>query len=554
VADCLKILKAFSPQRSFQAICSALQRTTVRVGLCGKICGEVKRGMAFLEMRGITKRFPGVLALDRVDFEAERGEIHAIVGQNGAGKSTLMKILGGAFSDYEGEIFIDGKPVNIRSPKDSRAAGVAVIYQELNLVPDLTVAENIFLGREPTKFLGLVDFAKMRDEARKVLAQLDPTIDPDAKVRELPVGKQQLTEIAKALSQNARILIMDEPTSALTEAETQKLYDIIRKLKAQGTTILYVSHRLREVFAISDRITVLRDGRKVGTVKTAEADPRQVVAMMVGREVEEFEPHPVPEKVGTPMLEVRNLVLVDRANPQKRLLDGATLHVRRGEVVGIFGLLGAGRSELLLTIFGAPPGIVVGGEILLEGKPVFFRSPIEAIQAGVGLVTEDRKTTGLILTMTAGHNISLAALRQFSRFQFVKRRAEEQAVWQAYEQLSIQPPMPSMPVVNLSGGNQQKVLLSRWLLVKPKVLLLDEPTRGVDVGARAELYRFIRHLAHDEGVAVLFASSELPEVLALADRILVMHQGRIVAEFPPNTPEERIMFYATGGHLAKGVA
>jgi ABC-type sugar transport system ATPase subunit len=520
----------------------------------GKICGEVKRGMAFLEMRGITKRFPGVLALDRVDFEAERGEIHAIVGQNGAGKSTLMKILGGAFSDYEGEIFIDGKPVNIRSPKDSRAAGVAVIYQELNLVPDLTVAENIFLGREPTKFLGLVDFAKMRDEARKVLAQLDPTIDPDAKVRELPVGKQQLTEIAKALSQNARILIMDEPTSALTEAETQKLYDIIRKLKAQGTTILYVSHRLREVFAISDRITVLRDGRKVGTVKTAEADPRQVVAMMVGREVEEFEPHPVPEKVGTPMLEVRNLVLVDRANPQKRLLDGATLHVRRGEVVGIFGLLGAGRSELLLTIFGSPPGIVVGGEILLEGKPVFFRSPIEAIQAGVGLVTEDRKTTGLILTMTAGHNISLAALRQFSRFQFVKRRAEEQAVWQAYEQLSIQPPMPSMPVVNLSGGNQQKVLLSRWLLVKPKVLLLDEPTRGVDVGARAELYRFIRHLAHDEGVAVLFASSELPEVLALADRILVMHQGRIVAEFPPNTPEERIMFYATGGHLAKGVA
>jgi len=541
-----------------QAIHAALWGNTVRAGLCGKmcgkICGEVKQGMAFLAMRNITKRFPGVLALDRVDFEAERGEIHAIVGQNGAGKSTLMKILGGAFSDYEGEIFIDGKPVNIRSPKDSRNAGVAVIYQELNLVPDLTVAENIFLGREPTKFLGLVDFAKMREEARKVLAQLDPTIDPDAKVRELPVGKQQLTEIAKALSQNARILIMDEPTSALTEAETQKLYDIIRKLKAQGTTILYVSHRLREVFTISDRITVLRDGRKVGTVKTAEADPRQVVAMMVGREVEEFEPHPVPEKVGTPMLEVRNLVLVDKTNQQKRLLDGATLQVRKGEVVGIFGLLGAGRSELLLTIFGSPPGIIVGGEILLDGKPVFFRSPIEAIQSGVGLVTEDRKTTGLILTMTSGHNISLAALRQFSRFQFVKRRAEEQAVWRAYEQLNIQPPMPSMPVVNLSGGNQQKVLLSRWLLVKPKVLLLDEPTRGVDVGARAELYRFIRRLAHDEGVAVLFASSELPEVLALADRILVMHQGRIVAEFPPNTSEERIMFYATGGHLAKGVA
>ncbi len=506
--------------------------------------------MAFLEMRNITKRFPGVLALDRVDFESERGEIHAVVGQNGAGKSTLMKILGGAYSDYEGEIYIDGKPVHIRSPKDSRAVGIAVIYQELNLVPYLTVAENIFLGREPTKFLGFIDFAKMREEAGKILAELDPTIDPEAKVNDLPVGKQQLTEIAKALSQNASILIMDEPTSALTEAETLKLYDIIRKLKAQGTTILYVSHRLREVFTISDRITVLRDGRKIGTVKTTKADPRQVVAMMVGREVEEFEPHAPPKKVGTAMLEVRNLVVIDKTNPQKNLLDGVSLQVRKGEVVGIFGLLGAGRSELLLTIFGASPGIVTDGEILIDGKPVAFKSPIEAINSGVGLVTEDRKTTGLILTMTSGHNISLAALRQFSQFQFIKRRAEEEAVWQAYQRLNIQPPMPSMPVVNLSGGNQQKVLLSRWLLVKPKILLLDEPTRGVDIGARAELYKFIRHIAHEEGVAVLFASSELPEVLALADRILVMHHGRIVAEFPPETPEERIMFYATGGYLA----
>ncbi|MCS7265178.1 MAG: sugar ABC transporter ATP-binding protein [Armatimonadetes bacterium] len=510
--------------------------------------------MAFLDMRNITKRFPGVLALDKVEFEAEQGEIHAIVGQNGAGKSTLMKILGGAYNDYEGEIYIDGKPVKIRSPKDSSSAGIAVIYQELNLVPHMTVAENIFLGREPTKFFGFIDFNKMKEEAKKILAELDPTIDPEAKVRDLPVGKQQLTEIAKALSQKARILIMDEPTSALTEAETLKLYDIIRKLKAQRTTILYVSHRLREVFTISDRITVLRDGRKIGTVKTNDADPRQVVAMMVGREVEEFEPHLPPEKFGTPALEVRNLVVVDRMNAQKRLLDVVSLQVRKGEVVGIFGLLGAGRSELLLTLFGASPGIIMGGEVFLEGKPVAFKSPMEAIQSGVGLVTEDRKTTGLILTMTAGHNISLAALKKFSRFQFVKRSSEEQAIWQAYQQLNIQPPMPSMPVVNLSGGNQQKVLLSRWLLVKPKVLLLDEPTRGVDIGARAELYRFIRHLAHDEGVAILFSSSELPEVLALADRILVMHQGRIVAEFPTNTPEEQIMFYATGGHLAKGAA
>lgn len=507
--------------------------------------------MAFLEMHHITKRFPGVLALSDVDFESERGEVHAIIGQNGAGKSTLMKILGGAFSDYEGEIFLDGRLTPIRSPKDAQAAGIAVIYQELNLVPDMTVAENIFLGREPTKWLGLVDFKRMKTEAAQTLEALDPTIDPDAKVRELPVGKQQLVEIAKALSQNARILIMDEPTSALTEAETQKLYDIIRHLKTQGTTVLYVSHRLREVFAISDRITVLRDGRRVGTVKTAEADPRKVVAMMVGREVEEMEAEAVEERKGVPILKVRHLVVADKTNPQKRLLDGVTLQVNNGEIVGIFGLLGAGRSELLLTLFGASPGIIVGGDILLEGQPVLFRSPINAIKAGVGLVTEDRKTTGLILTMTAGHNISLAALPQFSRWQFIKRYEEEKAINGAYERLNIQPMMPFIPASNLSGGNQQKVVLSRWLLVKPKVLLLDEPTRGVDVGARAELYRFIRRLAHEEGVAVLFASSELPEVLALADRILVMHQGRIVAEFPPGTPEERIMLYATGGHLAE---
>lgn len=506
--------------------------------------------MAFLEMRGITKRFPGVLALDKVDFSAERGEVHAIVGQNGAGKSTLMKILGGAYSDYEGTILLDGKPVNIRSPKDAQGAGIAVIYQELNLVPDMTVAENIFLGREPTRFLGLVDFRRMHQDAAQVLALLDPTIDPAAKVRELPVGKQQLVEIAKALAQHARILIMDEPTSALTEAETQKLYDIIRRLKAQGTTVLYVSHRLREVFTICDRITVLRDGRKVGTTRVSETDPRQIVAMMVGREVEESAAEPLVVSDRPIVLEVRNLTVVDAENPQKRLLDGVTLTLRQGEIVGIFGLLGAGRSELLLTLFGASPGVIVSGEVRLNGRAVRFRSPIDAINAGIGLVTEDRKTTGLILTMTAGHNISLAALPLFSRFQWVQRNAEEQAIWHAYERLNIQPPMPYMPVAHLSGGNQQKVLLSRWLLVKPKVLLLDEPTRGVDVGARAELYRFIRRLAHDEGVAVLFASSELPEVLALADRILVMHQGHIAAELPPTTPEDHIMLYATGGHLA----
>ncbi|MDW8121345.1 MAG: sugar ABC transporter ATP-binding protein [Armatimonadota bacterium] len=499
-------------------------------------------------MRRITKRFPGVLALDGVDFEAKKGEVHAIVGQNGAGKSTLMKILGGVYPDYEGTITIDGYPVHLRSPREAIRWGIAVIYQELNLVPAMTVSENIFLGREPTRGLGLVDYRKMREGATQILSLLDPTINPDARVSDLPVGKQQMCEIAKALSQNARILIMDEPTSALTEAETLKLYEIIRSLKETGVTVLYVSHRLREVFAISDRITVLRDGKRVGTVMTADADPRQIVTMMVGREVGEIEEEAVQGE-GNPALEVKNLWVRDRSNPDRWLLKAIHLTVHEGEIVGLFGLLGAGRSELLLTLFGSSPGLMEDGQIFVRGAPYFPTSPAHAIRNGIGLVTEDRKVTGLILTMTAGHNVSLAALPKFSPFQIIHREREENGVREAYERLQIQPAVPSAPVTTLSGGNQQKVLLSRWLLVRPRVLLLDEPTRGVDVSARAELYRFIRHMAHREKVAVLFSSSELPEVLSLADRIVVLHHGQVAAQFGKGVTEEQVMFYATGGHL-----
>ncbi len=505
--------------------------------------------MPFLQMRQITKRFPGIVALDRVDFEAEGGEVHAIVGQNGAGKSTLMKVLGGVYPDYEGEIFIDGRLAPIRSPREAIRFGIAVIYQELNLVPAMTVSENIFLGRELTKWLSFVDFRAMRGKAREILASLDPTIDPDARVGDLPVGKQQMCEIAKALSQNARILVMDEPTSALTESETAKLYEIIRGLKAQGVTVLYVSHRLREVFAISDRITVLRDGRKVGTVVTAEADPRQIVTMIVGKELGAVEEEP-PVSDGPVALSVSGLSVSEKANPDRWLLTDVNLIIRRGEIVGLFGLLGAGRSELLLTLFGACPGIIRSGTMTLFGAPYRPVSPGYAISRGIGLVTEDRKVTGLILTMTAGNNVSLAALPQLSPYQFINRHQEMEQVQDAYRRLQIQPNLPSAPVTALSGGNQQKVLLSRWLLVRPRILLLDEPTRGVDVGARAELYRFIRYMAHREGIAVLFSSSELPEVLTLADRIVVLHQGQIAVEFSRGVTEDRLMFYATGGHLA----
>lgn len=498
-----------------------------------------------LVMRSIVKDFPGVRAVDHVDLLVRRGEVHGLIGENGAGKSTLMKILGGVYSDYDGEIFVDGVKVRIRSPKDSIAAGIAVIYQELNLVPQLTVAENIFLGREPMKGFFFVDFAKMNHMAKELLMPFDPTIAPRMPVGELPIGKQQIVEIVKALSLNARILVMDEPTSALTEAEVEKLFDIIKRLKLSATTVIYITHKLKEVLTITDRVTVMRDGKVVGTVNTSEADHRMLARMMVGREVEEVKREDV--KFGRVILCVRNLTLTSSEMPMKRILDDVSFELRSREVVGIFGLMGAGRTELMMTLFGSPPGLV-RGEIELDGKPLKLKSPIDAIRHGIGLTTEDRKTTGLILMMAAGYNATLPSLPALSLANFIRRRRERELINRLWSNLQIVPPDPFMPVQNLSGGNQQKVVLAKWLAMRPKVLLLDEPTRGVDVGARAEIHKLIRQMAN-EGAAILFSSSELPEVLSLADRILVMHAGRIVRELHADeATEEEIMFYASGAH------
>lgn len=497
-----------------------------------------------LIMRSIVKDFPGVRAVDHVDLYVRRGEVHGLIGENGAGKSTLMKILGGVYSDYEGEIIVDGAKVRIRTPRDSIAAGIAVIHQELNLVPQLTVAENIFLGREPVRGI-FVDFAKMNRMAYELLSPFDLTIDPRTPVGELSVGRQQLVEIVRALSLNARLLVMDEPTSALTEAEVEKLFDVIRRLKAAGTTIIYITHKLKEVLTITDRVTVMRDGKVVGTVVTSQADHRMLARMMVGREIEEVKREAV--KRGRVVLSVRRLSLFSRENPSKRILNNISFDLRSGEVAGIFGLMGAGRTELMLTLFGSPPGIV-DGEIELDGKAVKFKSPIDAIRHGIGLVTEDRKTTGLILMMAAGYNSTLPMLPSLSLANFIRRRRERELIEWLWNKLQIVPPDPFMPAQNLSGGNQQKVVLSKWLAMCPKVLLLDEPTRGVDVGARAEIHRLIREMAK-EGAAILFTSSELPEVLSLSDRILVMHAGQIVHELSADgATEEEVMFYASGAH------
>lgn len=502
-----------------------------------------------LEMRDIVKDFPGVRAVDHVDLKVRHAEVHGLVGENGAGKSTLMKILGGVYRDYEGEIFIDGRPVRIRSPKDATAVGVAVIHQELNLVPQMSVAENIFLGREPLTRWRTVNFKAMYEEAQRLLEPFDPTIDPRTPVGELSVGRQQLVEIAKALSLNTRILVMDEPTSALTDTEIEKLFQIIRQLKANNTTIIYISHKLKEVFTITERITVMRDGKVVGVVNTSDVDHRTLARMMVGRDIEEAV-GVESRRTNRVVLQVRNLNVLSHEAPVRHVLKDVNFELYEGEVVGIFGLMGSGRTELFMTLFGSPPGIVQG-EIVFDGRNVRFNSPLDAIRAGIGLVTEDRKATGLILMMAAGYNATLPSLPFLSRLQFIQRRRERQAVTELWQRLQINPPNPYMPAQNLSGGNQQKVALGKWLLRHPRLLMLDEPTRGVDVGARAEIHKLVRQIA-SEGTAVLFASSELPEVLTLADRILVMHEGQIVHELPrEQATEEEVMFYASGAYMVE---
>jgi rhamnose transport system ATP-binding protein len=455
-----------------------------------------------------------------VRFDVRAGEVHALLGENGAGKSTLIKIVSGVYQPDGGEVLIDGQPVRFASPHDAQRAGIATIYQELLLFPELTVAENIFIGHAPRQGWGGIDWRATADRAGEILASLDiHDLDVNAPVGALSVGNRQRVEIAKALSLRARILIMDEPTAALTQADVERLFAIVRRLRERGVGVVYISHRMAEVFELADRVTVLRDGAYVGTRAAAETDEGELIAMMVGRTIEQLFPKG-EARLGEPLLEVRDLSLAG-------VIERISLTVRAGEIVGLAGLVGSGRSELAQTIFGMTPA--TSGEIRIAGRPVRIASPGAAKRLGIAYVPEDRALQGLIRPMRIRENLSLAVLGELARRWFVDRAAEASLATEAIRRFSIRAPGPEQIAGKLSGGNQQKVVLGKWLATKPRVLIMDEPTRGIDVGAKAEIHRLMSELA-GQGLAILMISSELPEVLGMSDRVLVMREGRLVAE------------------------
>lgn len=501
--------------------------------------------MHLLEMRDITKEFPGVKALDGVSFTLGKGEFHALVGENGAGKSTLMKVLSGVYptGTFSGELIVEGASRYFRGVRDSEDAGIAIIFQELSLVKELTVGENIFLGREPSRF-GVINSSELYHNAGKLLRTLGLTIDPRIRVRDLGIGQQQLVEIAKALSQNAKILVLDEPTAALTESEVQTLFDILKKLLARGVGMIYISHKLDEVFRMSDLITVLRDGRTVAAYATAETDKNEVIAAMVGRKVEDIFPV-AAHTFGYAALSVKNLTVFSADASARKIVDNVSFTVRKGEVLGIVGLMGSGRTELLTAIFGAWQA-KYSRQIEIDGKPASVDSPADAIKNGIGFLTEDRQRYGLILEQSLVDNITLPALRFISGAFLTNGPREKIAAAETMQSLRIKAPSARVATGTLSGGNQQKIVFGKWLLTKPKILLLDEPTRGIDVGSKQEIYAEINKLAK-EGLAIVLVSSELPEVLGLSDRVIVLHEGRLTGEFSREeaTPE-KIMAAATG--------
>jgi ABC-type sugar transport system ATPase subunit len=498
-----------------------------------------------ISIRSITKRFPGVTALSDVSLEITPGELHAIVGENGAGKSTLMKILSGVITDYDGDLLLAGKPAHFKGTRDAEAAGVSIIHQELNLVEQLSAAANIFLGREIRGWLGFRDDRAMRDAAARLLKELECEIDPRVAAGSLRVGDQQLIEIAKALSLQSDILIMDEPTSALTEAEVSRLYRVIQRLRKRGVTILYISHKMDEVFHLADRITVLRDGRLVKSLVTKETTPREVTHLMVGREIEAVD-FGSQRKAGDVLLRVENLSLPWPGHARGWRLRDISFELRRGEVLGIAGLMGAGRTELLECLFGASAD-QPQGRIELLGRPVRFRHPQDARAAGIALVTEDRKRLGLFAAMNVGENISICTLERTGKAGLISRNREWQMAAATAQRLAVRTTGLASPITSLSGGNQQKCILGRWLQTEPQILLLDDPTRGVDVGAKAELYRLIDALVR-QGIGVIMTSSELPELLTVCDRILVLSEGRLTATFlRGEATEQKIMEAATLG-------
>lgn len=490
-----------------------------------------------LEMCDITKRFPGVLAVNRGRLNLRTHEVHCLVGENGAGKSTLMKILAGAQPMDSGEIRLGGQPVTIQSPQHAQQLGISMIYQEFNLAPYLTVAENIFLGREPR--LGkspFINWNKLYADARGLLARIRVDLDVRRPVNECSVAQQQMVEIAKALSFNAQVIVMDEPSSTLTEHELEALFELIRGLKQAGLGIIYISHRLEEIFEIGDRVTVMRDGEYIGTQSVADVTRKDVIRMMVGRELTDEFPKEVFER-GEERLCVQGLT-------RKDVFEDISFSLHTGEIVCLTGLVGAGRTEVARAIFGADK--IDGGTLHLDGKPVTVRSPRDAIRKGIGLLTEDRKNHGLILGMTVCENTTLANLHNLVKGPFVDRRRERDVTGKYVRELQIKTPSLEQTVQNLSGGNQQKVVLAKWLFTESKILIFDEPTRGIDVGAKYEIYKLINELIR-RGVCILMISSELPEVLGMCDRVLIMHEGRMAGELKRGeASQERIMSLATG--------
>ena len=491
-----------------------------------------------LEMRGIVKTYPGVKALDGVDFSVLPGEVHALIGENGAGKSTLMKILAGADTKDTGHIVINGVEMHISSPQEAMRYGISIIYQEFNLVPYMNAAENIFLGREPVGSVpGMIDFARMYTDAERIIKELGVRLNVRTPINQLSVAQQQMVEIAKATSRKSTIIAMDEPSATLTDHELENLFALIRRLKNEGVSIIYISHRLEEIFEIADRVTVLRDGCLVEMKNVADTDRDDIIHMMVGRELK--------EKIPKVSAEVREVALTLKNIVRTGVLHDISFEVKRGEVLGLAGLVGAGRTEVARAIFGADP--IDSGEILIDGELVVINSPRDAIQLGIGLVTEDRKSLGLVLGMAVRENVSLANLGILSRLGFINRRKEKAVADEYIEDLLIKTPSMEQAVQNLSGGNQQKVVLAKWLFTKSKVLIFDEPTRGIDVGAKIEIYQLMNKLA-ESGVAIIMISSELPEILGMSDRILVMHEGSIAGELSrEEATQEKIMHLATGG-------
>ena len=491
-----------------------------------------------LRMKNITKTFPGVKALDNVSLDLYKGEVHALLGENGAGKSTLMKVLNGIHDQDSGEIYFHGKRVDFVGPREAQQAGLSIIHQELKLLPDLTVAENVFLGREKVNGI-FVDFDDLKERTAEILDQLGVEIGPDTKVRELNIGSQQMVEIAKAISQEAEVLVMDEPTSSLTPSEAELLFDLIERLTEQQISIIYISHKIEEIFRLCDRVTVLRDGAKVGEVDVDDTDRDHLVKMMVGRDIEERFPE-IENNRSQKILEVKNLSV-----PNK--VKDASFDVYKGEVLGIAGLMGAGRTELAKTIYGAfePEE----GTIYYKGDKIKLNSPREAIDLGFYYLSEDRKEEGLVLTESVEHNISLSIVEKLRKLGLIDNQEEGKIARKYIDELSIKTPDEKRLVKNLSGGNQQKVVIGKVLSTEPELVILDDPTRGIDVGAKREIYDLIDDFVK-QGVAVILISSELPEVLNLSHRILVMHEHSIAGELKAeDATQEKIMNLATGGNL-----